>query len=71
MFRKAFKNVCTSTIAGSSDALPPTSSTSPATKTPEKTQEERGYPEPADKGDTELEYSSEQVSSYKKLPVRT
>lgn len=67
MFRKAFKNVCTSTIAVSSDALPPTSSTSPATKTPEKTD----YPEPADKGDTELEYSSEQVSSYKKLPVRT
>jgi len=48
MFRKAAKNVCTSTIAVPSDLLSPTPSTSSAMKTTENTKESPCDPEPID-----------------------
>jgi len=61
----------------SPDPLSPVLSTSPATKTPENTEEDADNPEPADEGDIQNDYSSELLCSpryssrNKKLLVRT
>jgi len=43
----------------SPDPLSPIPSTSPATETPENTEEDADDPEPADEGDIQNDYSSE------------
>jgi hypothetical protein len=52
------KNVSTSTVVVSPDPLCPTP-TSSAIKPPANTTEEPDDPEPADKGDMKMEYSSD------------
>jgi hypothetical protein len=55
MFRKASKNVCTSTIVVSPDALSPTSSNSSPMKMPKNTEEDPNGLERADEGDIQTE----------------
>jgi hypothetical protein len=57
--QKAYKSICTSTVVVSCDHLSLTPSTFPAMKTPQNTEEDPDDPEPADKGDIQMEYSSD------------
>jgi len=59
MFQKASKSVCTSTVVVSPDTSSPDPSASLAMKTWENTDDDPEYPEPADGGDTQMEYSSD------------
>jgi hypothetical protein len=59
MFKKTSKCVCTSTVMVSHDPFSPTLSTSSVMKTPYKTKENSDDPDPADKGDIQVEYSSD------------
>jgi hypothetical protein len=61
--KKASKGVCTSIIVVSLDPFCPTASTSSAMKVPENTEEEPIDFEPVDKGDIQMEYSSDQLYS--------
>lgn len=57
MFKKATKNVCTSTILVSPDPLSLTSAVSSAMKTPKNTEEDPNDPDPD--GDNQKECSSD------------
>jgi hypothetical protein len=58
IFKKASKNISALAVVVSPDPLCPTP-TSSAMKPPVNTAEESDDPEPADKGDKEMEYSSD------------
>ena len=58
MFKKASKNVCTSTVLVSPDPLSPTPTFS-AMKAPENTEQNPDDLEPAGEGDIQLEYTSD------------
>jgi 16S rRNA A1518/A1519 N6-dimethyltransferase RsmA/KsgA/DIM1 with predicted DNA glycosylase/AP lyase activity len=55
---KVSQNVCTLTLVVPPNLFSPTPSTSSAIKTPKNTQDP-DYPEPADEGDIQMEYSSD------------
>jgi hypothetical protein len=57
IFKNASKSVCTSTIVVSPDPLSPTPTTYSALMTPENAEKDPDDPEPADEGDTQVEYS--------------
>jgi hypothetical protein len=57
--KKASKNVCPATTVVPPDPLFPTPTTSSAMKTPENTEKDLDDPEPAYKGDIQMEYSSD------------
>jgi hypothetical protein len=57
MFKKAIKSVCTSTIVVSPDSLFPTPPSPSAMRNPGNTEEDPDGPEPADEGNTQMEYS--------------
>jgi hypothetical protein len=59
MFQKASKSACTSTVVVPPDPLSPDPSTSLAIKTQENTECDPEDCEPADGGDTQMEYSSD------------
>jgi len=59
MFKKATKNVCTSTIVVSPDLLFPTPPTPSAMRNQENAEEDLDGPEPADEGNIQMEYSSD------------
>jgi hypothetical protein len=59
MFKKASKNVCTSTDVVSPDHMSPTPSTSSVMKTPENTEEDPDDPQTTHEGDIQMEYSSD------------
>jgi hypothetical protein len=63
MFKKASKSVCTTTVMISPEPLSPTLSISSATKTLQKTGENPDDSDPADKGDIQVEYSSDYLYS--------
>lgn len=56
MFKKACKCVCVSSIVVLPSVLSPTASPFSAMKTLENTQEDADDPEPADGGDSQMEY---------------
>jgi hypothetical protein len=56
MFKKAIISVCTSTTVVFPDSLFPTLPTPSAMRNPGNTEED---PEPADEGNTQIEYSSD------------
>jgi hypothetical protein len=58
MFRKISTSACTSTVVVYPDPLSLTPSTFSFIKTPENTEKDPDYPEPAD-GDIQMEYSSD------------
>jgi hypothetical protein len=53
------QSICTSTVVISPDASCPTASNASAMKTPENTEGDPDYPEQAQEGDTQMEYSSD------------
>jgi len=59
VFQNASKSVCTSTFVVLPHPLSPDPSTSLAMKTRENTDNDPEDPEPADGGDTQMEYSSD------------
>jgi hypothetical protein len=59
MFKKASKSGCTSTIMVSPDPWSHTPSTSSAMKMPENAEKDPDDIKPADKGDIQMEYSSD------------
>jgi hypothetical protein len=63
MFQKAFKGACTSTVLLSPDPLSPTPSTSSTMKTPDNTEDDTEGPEPAEEGQIQMEYFSDQLCS--------
>jgi hypothetical protein len=63
MCRKASKSISTSTVVVPPNSLSPTSSTSSVMKTPENTEEEPDDPEAANKGNIQMEYSSDYLYS--------
>jgi hypothetical protein len=63
MFKKTSKSVCASTVGVSCDHSFPTPSTSSAVKTPENTDENPDDSDPADKGDTKMEYSPDHLNT--------
>jgi hypothetical protein len=57
MFKKASKQVCTSTIVVSPDPLSPTPTTLSTVKTAENTDDDPDGSEPEDEGDIHMKYS--------------
>jgi hypothetical protein len=57
-FKKASKSVCTSTVVVFLDPSSPTPLTSSAMNTPQITEEDPDHHEPANLGDTQMEYFS-------------
>ena len=62
-FKKASKIVQTPSVVVCPDPLSPTPSTSSAMRTPENTEEDPDDLKPADEGDIQMEYSSDQLYS--------
>jgi len=62
-FKKASKIVQTSSVVVCPDHLSPTPSTSSAVRTPENTEWDPDDLKPADEGDIQTEYSSDQLHS--------
>lgn len=62
MFNKTSKSVCASTVGVSHDPLFPTPSPSSAMKNPGNTDEDPDDPDPADKGNIQMEYSPDHLN---------